>query len=164
MYLGGAISADRELSIEITRCLQRAWECFQRYKAEIYDPQGVRLRLKVRMLKAVIETLLYGCVTWSPNEPDCDRLRRAVHPMLLVGWREQKRNNHTLSYSNALARTDFESIETTVRSRRVLLAGFEARMGEERLSRRMMFRDVYGVRIYPRTVFYGAVRSNRTAP
>ena len=36
---------------------------------------GVRLRLKVQLLKAeVVETLLYGCTTWSPNKPDYDRL------------------------------------------------------------------------------------------
>ena len=48
VYLGGAITADRDLSIEITRRLQRAWACFQRYKMEIYDRPGVRLRSKVR--------------------------------------------------------------------------------------------------------------------
>ena len=78
VYLGGAISANRELSIEITRRLQRAWARFQRYKMEIYDRPGERLRLKVRLLKAeVIERLFYGCMTWSPNKPDYDRLRRA---------------------------------------------------------------------------------------
>ena len=51
VYLGGAITADRDISIEITRHLQRAWACFQRYKMEIYDRVGVRLRLKVRLLK-----------------------------------------------------------------------------------------------------------------
>ena len=75
VYWGGAITADRDLSIEITRRLQRAWACFQRYKVEICDRPGVRLRLKVRLLKAeVVETLLYGCMTWSPNKPDYDRL------------------------------------------------------------------------------------------
>ena len=84
VYLGGAISANRDLSIEITHRLQRAWARFQRYKTEIYDRPGVRLRLKVRLLKAkVIETLLYGCMTWSPNEPDYDRLRQVHHSMLL---------------------------------------------------------------------------------
>ena len=82
VYLSGAISADRELSIEITRRLQRAWACFQRYEMEIYDRPGVRLRLKVRLLKAeVIETLLYGCMTWSPNKPDLDRLRQVHHSL-----------------------------------------------------------------------------------
>ena len=50
VYLGGAITADRDLSIEITRRLQRAWACFQRYKMESYDRPGVRLRLKVQLL------------------------------------------------------------------------------------------------------------------
>ena len=80
VYLGGAITADRDLSIEITRRLQRAWSCFQ-HKMELYDRSGVRLRLKVRLLKAeVVETLLYGCMTWSPKKPDYDRLRR-VQPL-----------------------------------------------------------------------------------
>ena len=69
VYYGGAITGDRDLSIEITRRLQRAWACFQRYKMEIYDRPGVRLRLKVQLLKAeVVKTLLrviYGCMTWS---------------------------------------------------------------------------------------------------
>ena len=37
VHLGGAITADRDLSIEMTRRLQRVWACFQRYKVEIYD-------------------------------------------------------------------------------------------------------------------------------
>ena len=84
VYLGGAITADRKLSIEITRRLQRAWVCSQRYKMEIYDRPSVRLRLKVRLLRAeVIETLLYGCMTRSPNKSDYDRLQRVHRSMLL---------------------------------------------------------------------------------
>ena len=53
------------------------------------------------VLKAeVIEALLYGCVTWSPNKLDYDRLlRQAHHSMLLrcLGWRKRKRDDHTLS-------------------------------------------------------------------
>ena len=58
VYLGGAITADRDLSIEIPRRLQRAWACFQRYKMETYDRPGVRLRLRVRLLKAEVDTTL----------------------------------------------------------------------------------------------------------
>ena len=90
VYLGGASTVDRDLSIQKTRRLQRAWACFQRYKMEIYDRPGVRLRLKVRLLKVeVVETPLYGRMTWSPKKPDYDRLRRVHHCMLLrcFGWR-----------------------------------------------------------------------------
>ena len=49
----------RKLSTEVTRRLQRAWACFQRYKMEMFDRPGVRLRLKGLLLKAeVVETLL----------------------------------------------------------------------------------------------------------
>ena len=46
----------------------------------------------------MIETLLDGCMTWSPNKPDYDRLRRVHHSMLLrcLGWRKRKRVDHTL--------------------------------------------------------------------
>ena len=78
----------------------------------------MRLQLKVRLLKAeVVETLLYGCMTWSPNKPDYDRLRRVHRSMLLrcLGWRKLKRDDHTLSYADALAQTDSESTEAIVR-------------------------------------------------
>ena len=149
--LGGDITADRNLSIEITRRLQRAWACFQRYKMEIYDCPCVRLRLKVLSLKAeMIETLLYGCVTWSPNKPDYDWLRRVHHSMLLrcLGWRKRKRDDHTLSYADAFAKTASESIEVIVRKRRILFAGFVARTGEERRPQRVMFGELVGGKGY----------------
>ena len=104
------------------------------------------------MLKVeVIETLLYGCVTWSANKPDYDRLRQVHHSMLLrcLGWRKRTRDDHTLSYANALAKSASESIEATVRKRRILFAGFVARMGEERLPQTVMFGELVGGKGYP---------------
>ena len=118
---------------------------------EIYDRPGVRLGLKVRLLKAeVVETLLYGCMTWSPNKPEYERLPRVHHSMLLrcLGWRKRKRDDHTLSYADALAKTASESIEAIVRKRRILFAGFVARMGEERLPQRVMFGELVGGKGY----------------
>ena len=48
----------------------------------------------------------------------------------------------------ALLRTDSESVETTVRRRRILFAGFVLRMGEERLPRRVMFGEMLGGKGY----------------
>ena len=53
-----------------------------------------------------------------------------------------------LSYANALLRTDSESVETMVRRRRILFAGLLARMGEERLPRRVMFGEILGGKGY----------------
>ena len=102
------------------------------------------------MLKAeVLETLLYGCVTQSPSKAVYGRLRKAHHhnlgapPMPRLAGAKTRRPHVILSYANALLRTDSESVETTVRRRRTLFTGFVARMGEERLSRRVMFGEMF---------------------
>ena len=111
----------------------------------------MRLRLKVRLLKAeVVKILLSGCMPWSPIKPDYDGLRRVHHSMLLrcLGWRKRKRDDHTLSYADALAKTASDSIEAIVRKRRILFARFVARMGEERVPRRVMFGELVGGKGY----------------
>ena len=67
------------------------------------------MRLKVRLLKdEVVETLLYGCVPWSPNPPEYDRRREAHHTIVLlcVGWRKRKCEDHTSSYAHVLDKED----------------------------------------------------------
>ena len=59
-----------------------------------------------------------------------------------LGWQKSKREDHIQSHANALLKTDSESVETTVRRRRVLFAGFVAGMGEERLPKRVIFREM----------------------
>ena len=53
-----------------------------------------------------------------------------------------------LSYADALAKTGCENVETTVRKRRILFAGFVARMGNERLPKRVMFGELEGGKGY----------------
>ena len=99
----------------------------------------------MRLLKAeVIKTLLYGCMTRSPNKPDYD------HSMLLrcLGWRKRKRDDHTLSYADAFAKTASESIDTIVRKRRILFAGIVAHIGEERLPQRVIYGELVGGKGY----------------
>ena len=118
---------------------------------EIYVRPSVRFRLKVRMLKAeVLETLLYGCVTWSPSKADRNRIREVHHQMLLrcLGWRKRKRDDYILPCANALLRTDSESVETTVRRRRILFEGSVALIGEERRPRRVTFGEMLGGKTY----------------
>ena len=53
-----------------------------------------------------------------------------------------------VSYADALAQTDSESVEAIVRKRRILFAGFVARMGEERLPQTVMFGEFVGGKGY----------------
>ena len=85
-----------------------------------------------------------------PSEAGYYRLRKAHHQKIrrCLGWRTLKREDHILSYTNAHLRTDSESVQMTMRRRRVLFAGFVVRMGEELLSRRVVFGEMLGGKGY----------------
>ena len=62
---GQAYPRKRRPLARIERRIRLVWACLRRFGPELYDMAAAPLSLKVRMLKAdVIETLLYGCVTW----------------------------------------------------------------------------------------------------
>ena len=84
------------------------------------------------MLKPeVLETMLYGCVTWIPRACNYDTLRRAHRRFLTrcIGWRKYNRADHPISYLDTfVVKTGSETIEAILRRRRILFAGFVARM------------------------------------
>ena len=47
LYLDGAISVNRDFSVEVTRRLQTAWACLGRCKMKTYDRPVVLLPLKM---------------------------------------------------------------------------------------------------------------------
>ena len=89
IYLGGNVNHNADLSIEVDRRVRNAWCSFRKYTLELYDRPSATLELKIRMLRAeVLETMLYGCVTWSPRACHYDTLRRPHHRFLTrcIGW------------------------------------------------------------------------------
>ena len=54
------------------------------------------------------------------------------------------RDGHTLLYTDTLAKTASESIETVERKRRISFAEFVARIGEKHLPQRVMIGDLVG--------------------
>ena len=108
--------------------------------------------LKLRMLKAeVMETVLYGWVTWTLGKEHFAELRTAPHRFLLqtIGFQRRQRTDHLMSYSKALKKAQCESVETTMRKRRLLFAGAVQRTHNERLTRRVVFRTMAGGEIPP---------------
>ena len=100
LYLGGAIHESADLSFEIERRIRLVWACFKRVGPELYkyDRTTAPLSLKVRMLKAeIIETLLYGCVTWTLSAQHFARLRSAHHQVLLrvIGFQRRQCTDYT---------------------------------------------------------------------
>ena len=84
VYPGGNVNHNADhLSIEADRRIRNAWCSFRKYTLELYDRPSAPLELKIRMLRAeVLETKLYGCVTWSPRACHYDTLRRVHHRFL----------------------------------------------------------------------------------
>ena len=120
---------------------------FRKYTLELYDRPSAPIELKIRMLGAeVLETMLYGCVTWSSRACHYDTLRRAHHRFLTrcIGWKKHNRADHPISYLDTLILTGSESIEATFRGRWILFAGFVARMKETRLHKCVVFGELVG--------------------
>ena len=83
-----------DLFIEVDRRIRNAWCSFRKYTLELCDRPSAPLELKVRMLRVeVLETMLYGCVTWSPPACHYDTLHPAHHSFLTrcMGWRKNNR-------------------------------------------------------------------------
>ena len=148
VYLGGNVNHNADLSIEVHRRTRHSWCSFRKYTLELYDRPSASLELKIRMLRTeVLETMLYGCITWSPRTCHYDTLRRAHHRFLTrcIGWRRHNRADHPISYLDTLVKTGSESIGSTLRRRWILFAGFVAGMEDtRRLQKCVMFGEMVG--------------------
>ena len=147
VYLGGNVNHNADLSIEVDRRIRNAWCSFRMYTLELYDRPSAPLVLKIRMLRAeILATMLHGCIAWSPRACHNDTLRRAHHRFLnrCIVWRKHNRADHPISYLDTLIKTGSESIKATLRRRRILFAGFVARMKDTRLPKCVMFGEMVG--------------------
>ena len=105
VFLGGNVNHNIDLSIEVDRRIRNAWCRFGKYTLEPYDRTSAPLELKLRLLRdEVLETTMYGCVTWIPRPCHFDKLRRVHHRFLTrcIGWREHSRAKHLISYLGTL--------------------------------------------------------------
>ena len=68
VYLEEDVSHNADLCIEVDRRIRNAWCSFRKYTLELYGRLSAPLELQLGMLRAeILETMLYGCVTWSPR-------------------------------------------------------------------------------------------------
>ena len=82
---------------EIKRRVRLAWACY-RFKRELYDMESAPFALKLRMQEAeMMETLLYGCVTWTLGKEHFTELRTAHHKFLLRVMASSADNAQTTS-------------------------------------------------------------------
>ena len=136
-----------DMSVEIAGRTRACWMRIRRYSRELYGQPKVALSLKTRMVKAeAIEALLYGCSTWTLRQEHYAKIRTVHHRILLriIGAQRKRPDHRMASYNRALEITRCESIETTLRTRRLLWAGMLLRMTGGRLPKRIMFGNLEG--------------------
>ena len=94
----------------------------------------------------MIETLLCECVTWTIGKEHIAELRTVHHRFFLqtIGFQRRQRTDHLMSYAKILKKAQCESVETTIRKRRLLFAGAVQRTNNEQLTRRVMFGTTAG--------------------
>ena len=140
----GLIIEDADITPDINRRTKTAWGCFRKFSTELFDRPSAPLRLKARLLKAeAMEVLLYGCMTWAPRNAHYRQLRTTHHKLLLrvIGYHRVHGTYRNMSYAKALKKTGSQSVEATIRQRRLLLAGALARPGDKRLPKRLLFAE-----------------------
>ena len=146
-YLDGLVNASADIMPEIKRRVRLVWACYSRFKRGLYDMEAAPFTLKVRMLKAdVMETLLYGYVTWTLGKEHFAELRTAHHRFLLriIDFQRRNRTDHLVSYAKALKEAQCEGVKTTIRKWRLLFAGAVQWANNERLTRPVMFGTMAG--------------------
>ena len=144
VYLGGLITEDADITRDINRRTKIAWGCFRKFSTELFDRPNAPLRLKVWLLKAeAMEALLYGCMTWALRNAHYRQLRTTHHKLLLrvIGYHRVHGTYRKMSYAKALKKTGSQSVEATIRQRRLLFAGALARQGDKRLPKRLLFAE-----------------------
>ena len=136
-----------DMSVDIARRTRACWMSIRRYLRELYNQPKVVLSLKTRMVKAeAVEGLLYGCSTWTLRQEHYAKLPTVHHRVLLriIGTQRKRPDHRMTSYNRALEITRCESIETTLRTRRLLWAETLIRMSGGRLPKRIVFGNLEG--------------------
>jgi len=112
----------------------------------MFDNRGRWLSLKVKLLQVeVLETLVYGCATWTLKAKDYSTLRKHHTHFLrrITNFRKSKHDGSgvrlIVSYRDVILLTKSDPIELTVRRLRLELAGRIVRMPDERLPKMMLF-------------------------
>ena len=90
--------------------------------------------------------LRYGCMTWSPRRDHYRLLQTTHHRLLLrvIGYRRKRGAHRQIFYAQALKRVGCQSVEATVRQRRLLFAGVVTRKPDARPPKRLIFGELAG--------------------
>ena len=149
-YLGMTVAGDGNIEEEINERIGAANRCLFSLMS-LLKKRSISERTKLRVYNTIIRPILiYGCETWSLTKKQEKRLevfenkilRIITGPVYDQGMQEwRRRHNWELR-----ERSKQPHISQIVKGRRIQWAGHIARMGEERMPRRVFLAQVDGRR------------------
>ena len=108
IFLGAKITADRDCSHEIKRCLLLGRKAMTMLD-NILKSRDITLPTKVRLVKAMVfPVVMYGCESWTVKKADCQRIDAfelwCWRTLLRIPWTARKSSQSmikeiTLEYS-----------------------------------------------------------------
>nr|VZI27981.1 unnamed protein product [Spirometra erinaceieuropaei] len=129
-----------QISVNGTQLISKVSQAFGRFQSTVWNRHGLQLNTKLKTYKAVIlPTLLYGAETWTVYAKQARRFNHFhltfLYRILRLNWQDRVSDN------DVLERTGILSIYTMLRQMQLRWNGHLVRMDDERLPKRLFFRD-----------------------
>ncbi|BHF75504.1 hypothetical protein SprV_0501860000 [Sparganum proliferum] len=140
-YLGSTLASNTNIDDEVANRISKASQAFGRLQTAVWNSHGHQLSMKLKMYKAVIlPTLLYGAETWTVYTKQARRLNHfhlsCLRRILRLNWQDR------IPDTDVLEQTGILSIYTMLRQMQLRWSGHLVRMDDERLPKRLFYRDV----------------------
>jgi hypothetical protein len=137
-YLGSTISADAMIDDDVTARLAKASHAFGCLSKRLWGDPGIRLDTKIAVYKAaIINTLLYGCESWTTYRRHISKLdqfhMRCLRRIAHIKWQDKVPNTQVLD------RCDISGIEAFLLSHRLRWTGHVIRMNDDRLPKQVFY-------------------------
>nr|VZI29245.1 unnamed protein product [Spirometra erinaceieuropaei] len=140
-YLGSTLSRNTKIDDEVANRISKASQAFGRLQSTVWNPHGLQLSTKLKMIRAVIlPTLLYGAETWTVYTRQTRRQNHfhlsCLRRILRLNWQDR------IPDIEVLERTGILSIYSMLRQMQLRWSGHLVRMDDERLPKRLFYGDV----------------------
>ena len=142
-YLGSIVARDGEITSEIASRIAKASRVFGCLRKPIFQNPNLSVSTKRFVYRAVVlSVLFYAAETWTIKAPSMRRLRafhnRCIRSILGVSKHQQWRDQITSEQLAASFGME-DSIEDLLMTYRLRWIGHIARMGDERLPKKLLF-------------------------
>lgn len=140
-YLGGYLTNDGSLDIELQQRLQNACISINKLNKRVYKNKDITENVKCQVFKSItLPTLLYGCESWVLYRKQIKQLenfqQRFLRNTFKIKWHEH------VSNATVLERAKCKPIEELISQAQMRWVGHTVRMKENRLPKVLLYSEL----------------------